>query len=154
MFKLQTLLYLFIVGYLHSIIWFAPWENVVLVHYDQESHCPFRRWAIPKLPWSLDAENRWWERWSSGKTMALGSWGPWFKSRPDHRNFLSYKFIPHLLLFTQVYKWVSVREISQCAVAACTILWRKRLTDDLWPSDRGDKCQSRLNIYIVNRSRL
>ncbi|KAH3884967.1 hypothetical protein DPMN_008953 [Dreissena polymorpha] len=32
--------------------------------------------------------------------------------------FLSKKFIPHLLLSTQVYKWVPVREISQCAVAA------------------------------------
>ncbi|KAH3755858.1 hypothetical protein DPMN_190557 [Dreissena polymorpha] len=41
---------------------------------------------------------------------------------------LSKKFIPHLLLSTQVYKWVPVREISQCAVAAnCA----KMLTDDL-----------------------
>ncbi|KAH3848449.1 hypothetical protein DPMN_090813 [Dreissena polymorpha] len=35
---------------------------------------------------------------------------------------LSKKFVPHLLLSTQVYKWVPVREISQCAVAAwCAI---------------------------------
>ncbi|KAH3867165.1 hypothetical protein DPMN_030290 [Dreissena polymorpha] len=35
--------------------------------------------------------------------------------------FLSKKFIPHVLLSTQVYNWVPVREISQCAVAAyCT----------------------------------
>ncbi|KAH3850952.1 hypothetical protein DPMN_093428 [Dreissena polymorpha] len=41
---------------------------------------------------------------------------------------LSKKFIPHLLLFTQVYEWVPVREISQCAVAAyCAMM----LTDDL-----------------------
>ncbi|KAH3877177.1 hypothetical protein DPMN_001036 [Dreissena polymorpha] len=37
---------------------------------------------------------------------------------------LSKKFVPHLLLSTQVYKWVPVREISQCAVAA----WCKRTT--------------------------
>ncbi|KAH3822231.1 hypothetical protein DPMN_124005 [Dreissena polymorpha] len=40
---------------------------------------------------------------------------------------LSKKFIP-LLLSTQVYKWVPVREISQCAVAAYCA---KMLTDDL-----------------------
>ncbi|KAH3857704.1 hypothetical protein DPMN_100316 [Dreissena polymorpha] len=38
------------------------------------------------------------------------------------------KFIPHLLLSTQVYKWVPVREISKCAVAAYCA---KMLTDDL-----------------------
>ncbi|KAH3781234.1 hypothetical protein DPMN_159060 [Dreissena polymorpha] len=32
--------------------------------------------------------------------------------------FLSKKFIPHLLLSTQVFKWVHMREKSQCAVAA------------------------------------
>ncbi|KAH3815718.1 hypothetical protein DPMN_144249 [Dreissena polymorpha] len=38
---------------------------------------------------------------------------------------LSKKFIPHLFLSTQVYKWVPVREISQCAVAAlCAICKR------------------------------
>ena len=31
---------------------------------------------------------------------------------------LSKKFIPHLLLSTQVYKWVPVRDKSQCSVAA------------------------------------
>ncbi|KAH3738966.1 hypothetical protein DPMN_045610 [Dreissena polymorpha] len=41
---------------------------------------------------------------------------------------LSKKFIPHLLLSTQVYKWIPVREISQCAVAAYCA---KMLTDDL-----------------------
>ncbi|KAH3866581.1 hypothetical protein DPMN_029715 [Dreissena polymorpha] len=40
---------------------------------------------------------------------------------------LSKKFIPHLLLSTQVYKWVPVREISQFAVAAYCA---KMLTDD------------------------
>ncbi|KAH3846308.1 hypothetical protein DPMN_088608 [Dreissena polymorpha] len=40
---------------------------------------------------------------------------------------LSKKFIPHLLLSTQVYKWVPVREISQSAVAAYCA---KMLTDD------------------------
>ncbi|KAH3717818.1 hypothetical protein DPMN_060614 [Dreissena polymorpha] len=41
---------------------------------------------------------------------------------------LSKKFIPQLLLSTQVYKWVPAREISQCAVAAYCA---KMLTDDL-----------------------
>ncbi|KAH3776495.1 hypothetical protein DPMN_177921 [Dreissena polymorpha] len=41
---------------------------------------------------------------------------------------LSKKFIPQLLLSTQVYKWVPVREISQCAVTAYCA---KMLTDNL-----------------------
>ncbi|KAH3866435.1 hypothetical protein DPMN_029499 [Dreissena polymorpha] len=41
---------------------------------------------------------------------------------------LSKKLIPHLLHSTQVYKWVPVREISQCDVAAYCA---KMLTDDL-----------------------
>ncbi|KAH3826618.1 hypothetical protein DPMN_128527 [Dreissena polymorpha] len=40
---------------------------------------------------------------------------------------LSKKCIPHLLLSTQLYKWVPVREISQCAVAGYCV---KMLTDD------------------------
>ncbi|KAH3720889.1 hypothetical protein DPMN_063800 [Dreissena polymorpha] len=43
-------------------------------------------------------------------------------------NSLSKKFIQRLLLSTQVYKWVPVREISQCAVAAYCA---KIITDDL-----------------------
>ncbi|KAH3794683.1 hypothetical protein DPMN_148221 [Dreissena polymorpha] len=41
---------------------------------------------------------------------------------------LSKNFIPQLLVSTQVKKWVPVREISQCAVAAYCA---KMLTDDL-----------------------
>ncbi|KAH3707050.1 hypothetical protein DPMN_066444 [Dreissena polymorpha] len=47
---------------------------------------------------------------------------------------LSKNCIPHLLFSTQVYKWVPVREISQCAVAAYCA---KILTDYLRPSDQG-----------------
>ena len=35
-----------------------------------------------------------WGRWSSGKTQESGSRGPGFESRPDHRIFLSKKFVP------------------------------------------------------------
>ncbi|KAH3715856.1 hypothetical protein DPMN_058570 [Dreissena polymorpha] len=41
---------------------------------------------------------------------------------------LSKKFIPHLLLSIQVFKWVPEREITQCDVAAYCA---KVLTDDL-----------------------
>ncbi|KAH3735029.1 hypothetical protein DPMN_041489 [Dreissena polymorpha] len=52
--------------------------------------------------------------------------GRWLRDREDSGSnpalitgiSLSKKFIPHLLLSTQVYKWVPEREISQCAVAA------------------------------------
>ncbi|KAH3708301.1 hypothetical protein DPMN_067748 [Dreissena polymorpha] len=44
--------------------------------------------------------------------------GPWLKFRSDHGIFLSKTLIPRLLLSTQEYKWVPVREKSQCAVAA------------------------------------
>ncbi|KAH3890500.1 hypothetical protein DPMN_014584 [Dreissena polymorpha] len=56
--------------------------------------------------------------------------GRWLKDRevPGSNPAVSKKFIPHLLLSTQVYKWVPVREISQCAVAAYCA---EMLTDDL-----------------------
>ncbi|KAH3755874.1 hypothetical protein DPMN_190573 [Dreissena polymorpha] len=83
-----------------------------------------------------------WEQWSNGRTRGLhcGSSGlmvgRWHRDRevpgsnPTQTTgiSLSKKFIPHLLLSTQVYKWVPVREISQCAVAAYCA---KMLTDDL-----------------------
>ncbi|KAH3782278.1 hypothetical protein DPMN_160253 [Dreissena polymorpha] len=63
----------------------------------------------------------------------VGRWR-WDREVPDSNPALtngislSKKFIPHLLLSTQVYKWVPVREKSQYAVAAYCA---KMLTDDL-----------------------
>ncbi|KAH3707750.1 hypothetical protein DPMN_067163 [Dreissena polymorpha] len=54
--------------------------------------------------------------------LVQGLEGPSFESPTGHWIFLSKKVSPRLLLSTQVYKWVPVREISQCAVAAyCAI---------------------------------
>jgi len=39
-------------------------------------------------------------------------------SRSQAANFLEQEIKPALLLSTQVYKWVHVRNISQCSVAA------------------------------------
>ncbi|KAH3847781.1 hypothetical protein DPMN_090112 [Dreissena polymorpha] len=72
--------------------------------------------------------------------------GPWFKSRSDHRIFLSKKLIPRLLLSTQDHKWVPVREKSQCAVAAyCAECKRTTYIPVI-----GGKCQSRLKMSLVS----
>ena len=60
---------------------------------------------------------RWlWDREVSGSNPA-----------PTIGIFLSKKFIPYLLLFTQVYKWVPVREVSQCEFA------KENWSNDLLP---------------------
>ncbi|KAH3895009.1 hypothetical protein DPMN_019169 [Dreissena polymorpha] len=50
---------------------------------------------------------------------------------------LSKKFVPHLLLSTQVYKWVPVSEIAN-------VPWlpgAPYVIEDLDPSDRGVDCE-------------
>ncbi|KAH3779869.1 hypothetical protein DPMN_157677 [Dreissena polymorpha] len=63
-----------------------------------------------------------------GRTLAKGREVAGSNPALTTRISLGKKFIPHLLLSIQVYKWVPVREISQCAVAAYCA---KMLTDDL-----------------------